>query len=280
MGAEGDLQKIEHQTLPPRKRAGWTGGDDRGPSSKPKDKSAQSPAEGEENAAVSAAAAADGGGAAVVGSAVVGAASTSAVELAVAVGAESASAGELPVAVGAESTSVGSAGDVESVKSGGDGVGVGGASAIEDVEMGGDGVSVGGERRPEGATNNQAEDHPVETASNEGGGRGTIESNGDEQAGKSEEGLKGGDGVVDMVGRKQTAPDAGLGVDAKRAKSNEGGGGGNIESNGGEQVGKSEDGLKGGDGSVDVVGGKRTAPDADLGVGAKCAKTADGDATV
>lgn len=30
MGSGGDLQKIEHQTLPPRKRAGWTGGDDRG----------------------------------------------------------------------------------------------------------------------------------------------------------------------------------------------------------------------------------------------------------
>lgn len=30
MGSNGDLQKIEHQTLPPRKRAGWTGGDDRG----------------------------------------------------------------------------------------------------------------------------------------------------------------------------------------------------------------------------------------------------------
>ena len=38
MSADGDLQKIEHQTLPPRKRAGWTGGDDRGPSSKPKEK--------------------------------------------------------------------------------------------------------------------------------------------------------------------------------------------------------------------------------------------------
>lgn len=30
MGSDGDLKKIEHQTLPPRKRAGWTGGDDRG----------------------------------------------------------------------------------------------------------------------------------------------------------------------------------------------------------------------------------------------------------
>lgn len=29
MGSDGDLQKIEHETLPPRKRAGWTGGDDR-----------------------------------------------------------------------------------------------------------------------------------------------------------------------------------------------------------------------------------------------------------
>lgn len=34
MGSGGDLQKIEHKTLPPRKRPGWTGGDDRGPSSK------------------------------------------------------------------------------------------------------------------------------------------------------------------------------------------------------------------------------------------------------
>lgn len=35
MGAGGDLGKIEEKALPPRKRAGWTGGDDRGPSSKP-----------------------------------------------------------------------------------------------------------------------------------------------------------------------------------------------------------------------------------------------------
>lgn len=34
MGQGGDLQKIEEKMLPPRKRAGWTGGDDRGPSSK------------------------------------------------------------------------------------------------------------------------------------------------------------------------------------------------------------------------------------------------------
>lgn len=34
MGAGGNLEKIEEKTLPPRKRAGWTGGDDRGPSSK------------------------------------------------------------------------------------------------------------------------------------------------------------------------------------------------------------------------------------------------------
>lgn len=35
MGSDGDLQKIEEKALPPRKRPGWTGGDDRGPSSKP-----------------------------------------------------------------------------------------------------------------------------------------------------------------------------------------------------------------------------------------------------
>ncbi|CAM9977439.1 unnamed protein product, partial [Hapterophycus canaliculatus] len=35
MAAGGDLEKIETEALPPRKRAGWTGGDDRGPSSKP-----------------------------------------------------------------------------------------------------------------------------------------------------------------------------------------------------------------------------------------------------
>lgn len=29
MGSEGDLQKIEENQLPPRKRPGWTGGDDR-----------------------------------------------------------------------------------------------------------------------------------------------------------------------------------------------------------------------------------------------------------
>lgn len=34
MGAGGNLEKIQEKTLPPRKRAGWTGGDDRGPSSK------------------------------------------------------------------------------------------------------------------------------------------------------------------------------------------------------------------------------------------------------
>eukprot|EP00752_Nemacystus_decipiens_P017701 g15870.t1 len=35
MGSGGNLEKIQEKTLPPRKRAGWTGGDDRGPSSKP-----------------------------------------------------------------------------------------------------------------------------------------------------------------------------------------------------------------------------------------------------
>lgn len=35
MAAGGDLQNVEMKALPPRKRAGWTGGDDRGPSSKP-----------------------------------------------------------------------------------------------------------------------------------------------------------------------------------------------------------------------------------------------------
>lgn len=29
MGSEGDLGKIEEKQLPPRKRPGWTGGDDR-----------------------------------------------------------------------------------------------------------------------------------------------------------------------------------------------------------------------------------------------------------
>lgn len=33
MGAGGNLEQIQEKTLPPRKRAGWTGGDDRGPSS-------------------------------------------------------------------------------------------------------------------------------------------------------------------------------------------------------------------------------------------------------
>lgn len=35
MAAGGDLQNVETKALPPRKRAGWTGGDDRGSSSKP-----------------------------------------------------------------------------------------------------------------------------------------------------------------------------------------------------------------------------------------------------
>lgn len=38
MGSAGSLQRVEHKTLPPRKRPGWTGGDDRGPSSKPRTK--------------------------------------------------------------------------------------------------------------------------------------------------------------------------------------------------------------------------------------------------
>lgn len=40
MGAGGNLDKIQEKTLPPRKRAGWTGGDDRGASSKPASKQA------------------------------------------------------------------------------------------------------------------------------------------------------------------------------------------------------------------------------------------------
>lgn len=48
MASEGDLEKIEHQTLPPRKRAGWTGGDDRGPSSKSTTKPARDPEKGQE----------------------------------------------------------------------------------------------------------------------------------------------------------------------------------------------------------------------------------------
>lgn len=35
MGNGGDLEKVEKKALPPRKRANWTGGDDRGPSSMP-----------------------------------------------------------------------------------------------------------------------------------------------------------------------------------------------------------------------------------------------------
>lgn len=34
MESEGDLQKVQHTSLPPRKRAGWTGGDDRAPANK------------------------------------------------------------------------------------------------------------------------------------------------------------------------------------------------------------------------------------------------------
>ena len=48
MGAGGNLDKIQEKTLPPRKRAGWAGGDDRGPSSKPASKQAdqEAPPEG------------------------------------------------------------------------------------------------------------------------------------------------------------------------------------------------------------------------------------------
>lgn len=35
MGAGGEIGKVEEKALPPRKRAGWVGGDDRGPSSMP-----------------------------------------------------------------------------------------------------------------------------------------------------------------------------------------------------------------------------------------------------
>lgn len=35
MGAGGEVGKVEEKSLPPRKRAGWVGGDDRGPSSMP-----------------------------------------------------------------------------------------------------------------------------------------------------------------------------------------------------------------------------------------------------
>ena len=133
MAADGDLQQIEHQTLPPRKRAGWTGGDDRGPSSKPKDKSGQNP-QGGEDAAVCAT---DCGIA--VGSEIVGAESTST------------GAVKLAVALGAKSTT-----SVE------------GADALEDAQTGGDGVLVEGENRREGMVNTQAEDHPAEIASNGG----------------------------------------------------------------------------------------------------------------
>lgn len=48
MESGGDLQKIEHQTLPPRKRAGWTGGGDKNRESN-QDKSARtSPKQGTE----------------------------------------------------------------------------------------------------------------------------------------------------------------------------------------------------------------------------------------
>lgn len=48
MGAGGNLEKIQEKTLPPRKRAGWTGGDDRGPSSKSASKQADRPISEEE----------------------------------------------------------------------------------------------------------------------------------------------------------------------------------------------------------------------------------------
>lgn len=213
MGAEGDLQTIEHHTLPPRKRAGWAGGDDRGPSSKPKDKADRNPAEGEEDAAASTASTsttsatiADGG--AAVGSAA-GGESPSVVEQAVAVGAESDSTVELPAAVRTESTSLGGAGTLDDVNAGGGGAVVDAESRRED----GDGVLVEGESRREGAANTQAEGRPVEIASKRGG----------EQAGKSEGGLKVGDGTVVMAKGKRATSDAGLDVEAKRAKTVDGG---------------------------------------------------------